>query len=62
MDLSGYTIQEARIFGYLSEILLNVWACEKKMKIKHMPMIKTEESLYRKSIDQFKYYLKKVNG
>lgn len=62
VDLSGYTLQESRIFGYISEILLNVWVEHKKLKVKHLPMIKTEDTVPRKVIDYIKYYMKKANG
>lgn len=33
IDLSGYTPAEARIYGYLSEILLNIWVEKEKLKV-----------------------------
>ena len=42
-DLSEYTKEEARIYGYLSEILLNVWMLKNDMKLKHLPVINTEQ-------------------
>lgn len=44
VDISGYSAAEARIFGYLSEILLNVWVEHNKLKIKYLPIIETEVS------------------
>lgn len=41
-DLSGYTAQQARIYGYLSEILLNVWLEYKQIKTKEIPFVNTE--------------------
>ena len=34
-DITNYTVAEARIYGYLSEILLNVWVDYKRLKVKH---------------------------
>lgn len=34
-DLSDYTESEARIYGYLSEILLNVWVKKNNYKVKY---------------------------
>lgn len=34
-DLTGYSVQELRIFGYLSEILLNVWVENNGLKAKY---------------------------
>lgn len=45
IDMTGYTQQEARVFGYLSEILLNVWIEKKKLKIKYYPIAFTEKNV-----------------
>ena len=39
IDISSYTEQEKRIFGYLSEILLNVWVEKNKLKVYFSPMV-----------------------
>lgn len=41
-DLSGYTQAQARIYGYLSEILLNVWIKKNNLKTKEYSLINTE--------------------
>lgn len=38
-DITNYTVAEARIYGYLSEILLNVWVDRKKLKVKHCNVV-----------------------
>jgi hypothetical protein len=38
IDLSNYTVAEARVFGYLSEILLNVWVKKNQLKVKFLPV------------------------
>lgn len=43
-DLSNYTPAEARIYGYLSELLLNVWVSKNQLKVKYLPMIKKDNS------------------
>lgn len=50
-DLSEYTKAEARIYGYLSEILLNVWIKQNKLKVKYLDIIKTDDS----NIDKLKW-------
>lgn len=42
IDMSEYTPAEARVFGYLSEILLNVWVKKQGLKIFHAPILETE--------------------
>ena len=44
ISLDGYTEAEARVYGYLSEILLNVWVLHKNLRVKYMPIILTEVS------------------
>lgn len=43
-DLTNYSKSEKRIYGYLSEILLNVWVRKNKLRIQYMPVIFTEEN------------------
>lgn len=52
-DLSDYTQQEARIYGYLSERLLGVWLDFNGFKVKELRIINSEEqvSLTAKIID-----------
>lgn len=35
IDMTGYNVQEQRVFGYLSELLLNVWVEKKALRIKY---------------------------
>lgn len=43
-DLSKYTSEQARIYGYLSELLLNVWVKQNKLKVKEIPIALAEYS------------------
>lgn len=36
LDISAYTIQEKRVFGYLSERLLNIWLASQKKKTSNL--------------------------
>lgn len=42
-DLEGYSAQEARIYGYLSERLFGVWLAKQHLRIKEMRVINTEQ-------------------
>ena len=39
IDISDYTPAEKRIFGYMSEILLNVWVEKNKKRVCYKPMV-----------------------
>lgn len=52
-NLNGYTKQQERIYGFLSEFLLNVWIEKNKLKIKY-------ENIYYIENNKFKNALKKV--
>ena len=44
-DLTGYTVQEARIYGYLSERLWGVWLAKQNLRVKPMRVLNTEKTL-----------------
>ena len=44
MDLSDYTSVEARIYGFLSERLLNVWVKHNNLKVKYLFVNETEKN------------------
>ena len=43
-DLTGYTVQEARIYGYLSERLLGVWLAKQNLRVKELRILNTEHT------------------
>ena len=45
IDISKYTRSEARIYGYMSEILLNVWVNKNMLKTKKIKIVKTDSNL-----------------
>ncbi len=50
IDISQYSVAEKRIFGYLSEILLNIWVDKNKLKIKYCPMVVAEDDNWKHKV------------
>lgn len=54
IDISKYSTQEARVFGYMSERLLGVWLYHNGYKMKKIRIINTEEKV------SLKWYLLEI--
>ena len=61
-DISGYSVQEARIYGYISEILLDVWIEHNKLKYKEVPTIFTEGSIQWRALQIVKNTINRLRG
>lgn len=61
IDLSDYTPSEARIYGYLSELLLNVYVIKNNLRVKEVPVINTEISFITKIKNKFFTLIKGEN-
>lgn len=59
-DLTGYTKQEQRIYGFLSEFLLNVWAKQNNLKIKHCSMYYIENNTLKNALKKVKLGIRSV--
>lgn len=53
-DLTGYSKEEARIYGYMSERLLSVWILHNDFKVKELRTVNVEEE------KNFKYMLREL--
>lgn len=50
-DMTGYTPYQKRLYGFLSERLLNVWVRKNGFKIKHLPILNTEQTNMQRAKD-----------
>lgn len=67
VDMSGYTLQEKRLYGYLGELLLNVWVMNNNLKVKELDLVNldvqsTHPLIYLKNriIQESKYIAKYI--
>lgn len=59
-DLTGYTKQEQRIYGFLSEFLLNVWVKHNKLNVKYCNMYYIENNKIKNLLKKIKLGLRSV--
>lgn len=48
LDMTDYTVQEKRVFGYLGEILLNVWVKKNNITVTYCDVVNTEVSSHNR--------------
>lgn len=53
-DLTGYSRQEQRLYGFLSEFLLNVWVKHNKLKIKYCGMYYIDNNYFKNCLKKIK--------
>ena len=55
IDISQYSVFEQRVFGFLSELLLDTWIETKKYRYKEFPILMVErEHLVKKGLEMIK--------
>lgn len=59
-DLTGYTKQERRIYGFLSEFLLNVWVRHNNLKVKYCNMYYIENNKVKNMLKKVKLGLRSI--
>ena len=53
IDISSYNQYEARVFGFISERLFNIWLEKKQLKIKEVPVVNLEKVNWKRKISKF---------
>ena len=59
IDISSYNLYEARVFGFISERLFNVWLEKQQLKVKEVPVINLEKVNWVRKI--YKFLKRKFN-
>lgn len=59
-DLTGYTTQQLRIYGYMSERLLTCYILKNKFKVKEFQVINTDKSYSSEILREVKRRIKKL--
>ena len=65
IDISGYNKYQARVFGFISELLLDVWIEQNNLKYKEVSVINIKKTNWLKKGSSFlkaKFFGKKYDG
>jgi len=53
LDISDYDSYQSRVFGFLSERLLNIWVCHKNLKVKTLNVYEPDGRRYTEKAKKF---------
>lgn len=53
IDISDYTLFHARVYGFISELLLDVWLMDKQYSVKELPVVNLDGINWPKKISKF---------
>ena len=60
LDISQYSAYDARVFGFISERLLDIWVEKNHPPLKNLPLVNLESQQWGKKIRNF--LLRKISG
>lgn len=60
LDISAYSTYDARVFGFISERLLDIWVEKNQPPVKTLPLVNLESQQWGKKIRNF--LLRKISG
>ena len=60
IDITNYSKEEKRIYGYLSEILLNIWIDKQKLSIKYNNIVKIDDSFFKRIVFYLRNFKRKI--
>ena len=60
LDISGYSLKDQRVFGYVSERLLDVWLNTNKIPYAELPVVHMEKQYWTRKILNF--LIRKIRG
>ena len=57
IDMTGYSVQQQRVYGYLAERLFNVWVIHKNLKTYEENVCREYMSVWQEFNDQLRSFI-----